>query len=82
MHGITYQQYGENHHRNPQFVEYVKGLTYDDKDYFTVDEMRFLLQFSSMSAFERRTNRIGPPNGLGEDEAEEEHVEDSSENPP
>lgn len=39
-----FERSGENHSSNPKFAGYVDSLVYEDKNYFTVDEMRFLLQ--------------------------------------
>lgn len=36
---------GENHGCNLPLSEFINSLTYDDKDYFTVEETRFMLQF-------------------------------------
>jgi hypothetical protein len=35
---------GENRCYDPSPAEFIDGLTYDDKDYFTIEETRFLLQ--------------------------------------
>ncbi len=40
----TFERSGENHRPNPKFAEYVDSLVYEDKNYFTVDETRFLLR--------------------------------------
>lgn len=43
----TFERFGEGHRSNPKFVEYVDSLVYEDKNYFTIDEIRFLLQLLS-----------------------------------
>ena len=40
----AFESSGENHCRNPRLSEFIDGLTYDDKDYFDVEETRFLLK--------------------------------------
>jgi len=40
----TFERYGGNHRSNPCFAKYVDRLVYEDKNYFTIDETRFLLQ--------------------------------------
>ena len=40
----TFERSGENNRSNPKFEEYVDSLVYEDKSYFTVDEIRFLFQ--------------------------------------
>ena len=44
---VAFQYSGENHRSDPQFANYFDSLTYDDKNYFTVDEIRFLLEISA-----------------------------------
>ena len=44
---MGFQYSGENHHSDPQFANYFDSLMYDDKNYFTVDEIRFLLEISA-----------------------------------
>jgi hypothetical protein len=44
---LAFQYSGENHRSDPQFANYFDSLTYDDKHYFTVDEIRFLLEISA-----------------------------------
>ena len=41
--------FGENHD-NPSLSEFIKALTYDEKDYFTVKEVRFLIQLTTWCA--------------------------------
>jgi len=41
--------FGENHD-SPSLSEFIKALTYDDKDYFTVEEARFLIQLTTWCA--------------------------------
>ena len=41
----AFESSGENHCRNPPLSEFINSLTYDDKDYFTVEETRFMLKF-------------------------------------
>ena len=36
-----------NHISDPEFANYFNGLTYEDKDYFSVEEIRFLFQLSA-----------------------------------
>ena len=40
----TFERSGEDHRSNPKFEEYVDSLVYENKNYFTIDEIRFLLQ--------------------------------------
>lgn len=40
----AFQCSGQNHSRNSSLAEFINNLTYDDKDYFAVEETRFLLQ--------------------------------------
>ena len=40
----TFDRSGQNHRSDPKFAEYVDSLVYEDKNFFTVDEIRFLLQ--------------------------------------
>jgi len=42
----AFESSGENHCRNPRLSEFIDGLTYDDKDYFDVEETRFLLKLN------------------------------------
>jgi len=45
---LSFESSGENHQSDPQFAKYFDSLTYDDKGYFTVDEIRFLLEISAL----------------------------------
>jgi len=36
-----------NHISDPEFANYFNGLTYEDKNYFSVEEIRFLFQLSA-----------------------------------
>ena len=40
----VFQSSDQNHSRNSSLAEFINNLTYDDKDYFIVEETRFLLQ--------------------------------------
>jgi hypothetical protein len=43
----TFASSGENHRSDPQFAEYMDSLVYEGNDYFTTDEIRFLLRLSA-----------------------------------
>jgi hypothetical protein len=44
---LSFSLSGENHSRDPTLSNYLSGLEYEDKDYFTVNELRFLMQLSA-----------------------------------
>jgi len=43
----VFSRSGENHCLNPTLTEYLSTLEYEDKEYFTVDETRFLMNLSA-----------------------------------
>ena len=77
---LAFQYSGENHRSDPQFANYFDSLTYDDKNYFTVDEIRFLLEISAPCP--PLGNRQGRrfEGGHGGCETREEYVEKPCEN--
>src|SRR5271167_77838 len=47
---LEFEYSGKDLRPNSDFAKYLDSLAYNDKDYFTIEEIRFLLDMSDLSA--------------------------------